>query len=81
MTEAQIRDRLKQFAEEIAKERRRRFFDTSLFIDGMRDCERGIPHKSGMSKSYDRGYNAQYELEQIRTERTRSHDARTSAKA
>jgi hypothetical protein len=40
------------------------------FYLGQRDCERGIPHKSGMSESYDRGYNAQYELEQMKTEAT-----------
>ena len=35
------------------------------FLLGMQDCEDGVPHKSG-SEAYDRGYNAQYELEQVR---------------
>ena len=39
--------------------------DLNQFLLGMRDCEKGIPHKAGMSESYDRGYAAQYELEQI----------------
>ena len=38
------------------------------FINGQRDCRTGEPHKAGMSFDYDRGYSAQYELEQIKTE-------------
>lgn len=34
------------------------------FMRGQRDCINGIPHKSD-SKDYDRGYAAQYELEQV----------------
>ena len=34
------------------------------FLQGQRDCEKGVPHKDG-SESYNRGYAAQYELEQI----------------
>ena len=41
----------------------------SEFIDGQEDCKNGVPHQSG-TKSYDRGYAAQYELEQMNTERT-----------
>lgn len=39
--------------------------DASEFLRGQRDCEQGIPHKSGQSEEYNRGYAAQYELEQI----------------
>jgi hypothetical protein len=39
------------------------------FIDGQRDCRDGVEHQS-RSESYDRGYAAQYELEQMNTERT-----------
>jgi hypothetical protein len=35
------------------------------FIRGQHDCREGVPHKSGMSESYDRGYSAEYQLEQI----------------
>jgi len=35
------------------------------FLQGQRDCEEGIPHQEGKSEAYDRGYGAQYELEQI----------------
>jgi len=38
------------------------------YLDGQKDCENGTPHKAGRSESYDRGYAAQYELEQIATE-------------
>ena len=41
----------------------------SEFIDGQEDCKNGIPHQPG-TKSYDRGYAAQYELEAMNTERT-----------
>lgn len=45
----------------------------SDFIDGQADCKNGIPHKSG-SEFYDRGYAAQYELEQMNNERTSMGD-------
>jgi len=35
------------------------------FMQGQKDCANGVPHKAGMSDSYDRGYAAQYEMEQI----------------
>ncbi len=35
------------------------------FLQGQRDCEEGIPHQTGKSEAYDRGYAAQYEMEQI----------------
>lgn len=37
------------------------------FLKGQRDCKEGIPHKSGFGEYYDRGYAAQYELEQVTT--------------
>jgi len=39
--------------------------DSKEFFRGQRDCENGVAHKEGQSKSYDRGYAAQYELEQV----------------
>ena len=39
------------------------------FIRGQKDCKEGKEHKSG-SEHYDRGYAAEYELEQMNTERT-----------
>ena len=35
------------------------------FIKGQQDCKDGKQHKDG-SESYNQGYAAQYELEQIR---------------
>lgn len=35
------------------------------FVRGQSDCDKGIPHKSGQGEYYDRGYSAQYELEQV----------------
>ncbi len=43
------------------------------FLQGQRDCDNGIPHKDG-SDAYNRGYNAQYESEQIKTERNRQQE-------
>ena len=42
------------------------------FLRGQRDCKDGIPHKSGQSESYDRGYATEYEKEQVETELSRS---------
>ena len=39
--------------------------NTSEFLRGQKDCMNGKSHKSGQSDDYDRGYAAQYELEQI----------------
>ena len=47
------------------------------FLRGQRDCQKGIPHKSGQSESYDRGYGAQYEKEQRDTELTKNHQGET----
>lgn len=38
------------------------------FLRGQEDCQRGEPHKAGRSESYDRGYAAQYEWEQVKGE-------------
>ena len=35
------------------------------FLNGMADCRDGEDHKPGRSESYDRGYNCQYQWEQI----------------
>ena len=55
--------------------------DISEFIRGQRDCEQGNPHKPDQGSAYDRGYRAQYELEQVNTERTLRHDARIAKRA
>lgn len=47
--------------------------DAHDFLRGQRDCRDGVDHRVGQSSSYDRGYAAQYEWEQVRAERTR-HD-------
>lgn len=39
-------------------------YDISEFINGQRDCKDGVPHKEG-SESYNAGYSAEYELQQI----------------
>ncbi len=41
------------------------------FQQGVMDCDRGIRHKEGQSKAYDRGYGFQYEKEQRITEQTK----------
>ena len=40
------------------------------FIQGQSDCKKGIPHKS-KSEEYDRGYSAQYTLDEVRAEQAR----------
>ena len=44
------------------------------FLRGQTHCAKGIPHRPGNSEDYDRGYSAQYTLEQILTEQA-SHDS------
>lgn len=44
------------------------------FLRGQRDCKGGMPHKAGQSESYDRGYGAEYEKEQVQTELTRINE-------
>lgn len=53
------------------------------FLKGQRDCEKGVPHQSGKSEAYDRGYAAEYEMAAIQDEITggsREHN-RTAHKA
>ncbi len=40
------------------------------FLRGGVDCRKGVPHKPGQSEAYDRGYSAQYTLEQNMTYRS-----------
>lgn len=35
------------------------------FVNGQQDCRDGKPHEDGKGASYDAGYAAQYELEQM----------------
>ena len=35
------------------------------FFEGVDDCKKGVKHSSGRSAEYDRGYNTQYQAEQI----------------
>lgn len=39
--------------------------DTFEFIRGQADCREGVPHKEGQSESYDAGYGAEYQLQEI----------------
>lgn len=48
------------------------------FLQGMRDCERGIPHQPGKSQDYDNGYATQYALEQINSQIGLNYDKRNS---
>lgn len=45
--------------------RREREMDAMMFLKGQEDCRDGKPHQSGKGESYDRGYSAQYEWEQV----------------
>ena len=47
--------------------------ELSEFIRGQSDCKAGEPHKPDQGRDYDRGYRAQYELEQVLTEGTRGN--------
>ena len=42
--------------------------DTDQYLNGMADCKAGKPHKKGQHLDYDRGYGAQFQLEQNLTE-------------
>jgi len=42
-----------------------------LFLQGQKDCADGISHEEGMPEDYNRGYAAQYELEQTITDNTK----------
>ncbi len=50
--------------------------DAGEFLRGQRDCSNGAPHRSGQHEDYDRGYSAQYELEQVIESRTSSEGSR-----
>jgi hypothetical protein len=39
--------------------------NTNQFIDGQKACSEGKPCPTGVSKDFERGYAAQYELEQV----------------
>lgn len=41
--------------------------DINDFIRGQWDCSNGVPHQSGKSESYNRGYAAEYQKEQNET--------------
>lgn len=41
------------------------------FMQGQKDCRDGKPHEAGKGESYDRGYAAQYEWEQVQEAMTR----------
>jgi len=41
---------------------------TDDYLQGMRDCKDGIPHKMGKSADYHDGYATQYAAEQLLTE-------------
>jgi hypothetical protein len=45
--------------------------DAMAFMQGQMHCIQGIPHVDGKGDDYDRGYAAQYELEQILGEMTK----------
>lgn len=45
-------------------------FNSHEFMRGQKDCKDGFPHREGQSESYDRGYRAQYQLEQVLDART-----------
>lgn len=45
-------------------------YDIREFVQGQADCRDGIPHKDGKGDSYDAGYSAEYQLEQIRSGRS-----------
>lgn len=40
------------------------------YFRGSADCSQGVPHRADQGEAYDRGYAAQYELEQLMTERS-----------
>lgn len=40
-------------------------FDVDEFLDGQRACIDGDQCPSGSSKEFERGYNAQYQIEQV----------------
>lgn len=41
--------------------------NTDEFMQGQQDCKDGKPHEAGRGESYDRGYAAQYELDEVKS--------------
>ena len=41
------------------------------FLQGQKDCQAGIKHRSNMGSAYNRGYNDEYEREQVISELSR----------
>lgn len=41
--------------------------NTDDYLQGMRDCKDGVPHKSGKSQDYDDGYATEYERQEVLT--------------
>ena len=37
------------------------------FLRGQQDCQEGIEHKTGRSDDYDRGFSAQYQMQEAMT--------------
>lgn len=48
-------------------------YDFSDFVQGQADCRDGKPHEQGKGRSYDAGYAAQYQLEQIMSDMSGAH--------
>lgn len=48
-----------------------RVLNTDDFLQGQRDCQAGIPHAPNRSTDYDRGYQCEYEREQVMSELSR----------
>ena len=40
------------------------------YVRGANDCEKGIPHREGMTREYDEGYGFQYAKEQMESARS-----------
>lgn len=58
-------DVIRYYTELARLNKRERAMDADMFLQGQKDCLDGKPHKSGKGESYDRGYAAQYEMEQV----------------
>lgn len=39
--------------------------NSNEFLRGQKDCRDGVGHKDGQHPDYDRGYRAEYEIEQL----------------
>ena len=49
---------------------------TIEWFQGASDAEKGVEHQEGRGDMYDRGYAAQYELDQIKTHISESNEQR-----